>query len=138
MPPHPMSMSATPGGRATQRAFLDRAAASIVARVTMAGATSIRVVYDDVGESLEFDACEVRPTGAFLPSELMFEHGATLDVQLTLPGLGAKLLHAQVVSVDLAGNTFGRPGMGIAFRGLANAERRALRKLALEGLDARH
>ncbi len=103
----------------------------------MAGA-SIRVVYDDVGESLDFDACEVRPTGAFLPSELMFEHGSALDVQLTLPGLGAKVLRAEVVSVDLAGHTFGRPGMGIAFRGLASAERRALRKLALEALDTRH
>lgn len=104
----------------------------------MAGGANIRVVYDDVGETVDFEACEVRPTGAFLPSELMFEHGVTLAVQLTLPGLGAKLLRAEVVSVDLAGHTFGRPGMGIAFRGLAHAERRALRKLAMEGMAARH
>jgi hypothetical protein len=99
----------------------------------MGGTAHVRVVWDDEveeGGSLEFEATDVRPTGAFLPSDLMFDHGAPLNVALTLPGVGERVLQAEVIAVDLAGSSYGRPGMGIAFRGLAAAERRALRTLA--------
>lgn len=99
----------------------------------MGGTARVRVVWDDeVGadDVLEFEATDVRPAGAFLASELMFDHGAPLNVSVTLPGVGERVLRAEVVAVDLSGSAHGCPGMGIAFRGLAAAERSALRTLA--------
>ena len=84
---------------------------------------------DAPDDDLEFEATDVRPAGAFLPSELMFEHGEPLAVRLELPGVGEAVLRAEVVAVDLSGQSYGRPGMGIAFRGLLAAQRRALRAL---------
>jgi hypothetical protein len=85
---------------------------------------------EDEGEDeLEFDATHVRPNGAFLPSDLMFDHGSPLSVAVNLPGVGERVLRAEVVAVDLSGRSYGRPGMGIAFRGLAAIERKALRAL---------
>lgn len=103
----------------------------------MGGTARLRVSWADEPqdeaeerELLEFEATDVRPGGAFLPSELMFDHGSPLVVSLNLPGVGERVLRAEVVAVDLSGRSYGRPGMGIAFRGLAAAERKALRTLA--------
>jgi hypothetical protein len=131
-------MSMTPGIRA---AFLT---GSYRARYPegMGGTARLRVSWDDDAsksppgdevddqEALEFEATDVRPGGAFLPSELMFDQGSPLVVSMTLPGVGERVLRAEVVAVDLSGRSYGRPGMGIAFRGLAAAERKALRTLA--------
>jgi hypothetical protein len=110
----------------------------------MGGTARLRVSWEEVDdasksptgdeaddpEALEFEATDVRPGGAFLPSELMFDHGSPLVISLSLPGVGVRALRAEVVAVDLSGRSHGRPGMGIAFRGLAAAERKALRTLA--------
>lgn len=102
----------------------------------MGGTARLRVTWDEDTDDLpsdepfEFDATDVRPAGAFLPSELMFEHGAPLVVRVDIPGVGERKFKAEVVAVDLSGRSYGRPGMGIAFRGLAAAERRALRSLS--------
>jgi hypothetical protein len=100
--------------------------------MNMGGIARVRVLWDDEDgpNTLEFDATDVRPGGAFLPSDLMFDHGSPLAVSMTLPGVGERVLRAEVVAVDLSGRSYGRPGMGIAFRGLVAAERRALRTLA--------
>jgi PilZ domain-containing protein len=96
--------------------------------MSMRSCASVRVVYEG-GEAVDFEALDVRPTGAFLPSDLMYEHGSTLSLEMRLPGIGCTTLRAEVVTVDFAGHTTGRPGMGIVFRGLASAERQALRRL---------
>lgn len=99
----------------------------------MGGTARVRITWDDEvegSEALEFEATDVRPGGAFLASDLMFDHGAPLAVAVTLPGVGERVLRAEVVAVDLSGRSYGRPGMGIAFRGLGASERRALRTLA--------
>ncbi len=97
----------------------------------MGGTARLRVSWDDEvdQDALEFDATDVRPGGAFLPSDLMFDHGSPLVVAMNLPGVGERVLRAEVVAVDLSGRSYGRPGMGIAFRGLAAADRKALRSL---------
>jgi hypothetical protein len=102
------------------------------------GATArVRIRWDEPDdveqEDLEFEATDVRPAGAFLPSDLMFEHGAPLAVRLELPGVGEAVLRAEVVAVDLSGQSYGRPGMGIRFRSLPAAHRRALRALGDAG-----
>lgn len=99
----------------------------------MGGTARVRVLWDDEvddEDALEFEATNVRPGGAFLASDLMFDHGSPLAVAVKLPGVGERVLRAEVVTVDLSGRSYGRPGMGIAFRGLAAAERKALRTLA--------
>ena len=98
----------------------------------MGGTARLRVSWEEEvdQDALEFEATDVRPGGAFLPSDLMFDHGSPLVVSLNLPGVGERVLRAEVVAVDLSGRSYGRPGMGIAFRGLAAADRKALRSLA--------
>ena len=88
------------------------------------------VLVQELGErvrgAIQFDTRDVSLGGAFLRSDLLFEVGEELELEFQLPDGGrtirtrGRVVHVQREPIDSA-------GMGIAFAGLDEGERAAVR-----------
>ncbi|HJZ86743.1 MAG TPA: PilZ domain-containing protein [Polyangia bacterium] len=76
---------------------------------------------------LRLDARDLSLGGAFLRSDLLYEVGEELQIQIQIPGGRAIVARARVVNVSREQSDGQTPGMGIAFVDLADADREAVR-----------
>jgi uncharacterized protein (TIGR02266 family) len=76
---------------------------------------------------LLFDTKDVSAGGAFLKSDLLYEEGERLSLELSLPGRAAPVqVRARVVWVQRFPSEGEDAGMGVEFEDLAEADRKAL------------
>jgi hypothetical protein len=106
-----------PSGRRNQRKF-DRKPAELAVTVHAAGSK--------VPGGIRLDSLDVSEGGAFLRSQLLFEVGEILQLEIPLPGGGVVKATGRVVRVSRARNGQGVSGMGIEFTRLAMSDRRAI------------
>ena len=104
-------------GRRNQRKF-DRKPAELPVTVRAAGSK--------VEGGIQLDSLDVSEGGAFLRSQLLFEVGEILQLEIPLPGGGVVKATGRVVRVSRARNGEGVSGMGIEFTRLAMSDRRAI------------
>ena len=106
-----------PPGRRNQRKF-ERKPAELPVTVRAAGAK--------VEGCIHLDSLDVSEGGAFLRSQLLFEVGDILQLEIPLPGGTVVKATGKVVRVSRARGGDGVPGMGIEFTRLAMSDRRAI------------
>lgn len=75
--------------------------------------------------SIQLDSCNLSEGGAFLRSDLLFEIGETLSLEIPLPS-GVITAGARVVRVWRQADPATVPGMGIEFTGLTAQDRSAI------------
>lgn len=73
---------------------------------------------------IQLDAADLSEGGAFLRSELLFEEGEALVLDIPLPSGKTIAAEGRVVRVDKSPD--GNAGMGIAFTKLSDEDRRIL------------
>ena len=106
-----------PSGRRNQRKF-DRKPAELPVTVRAAGSK--------IEGCIRLDSLDVSEGGAFLRSQLLFEVGEILQLEIPLPGGGVVKATGRVVRVSRARGAAGVSGMGIEFTRLAMSDRRAI------------
>jgi Tfp pilus assembly protein PilZ len=113
-----------PPGRRDQRKF-DRREAELPVTVRAAG--------NRVEGGILLDSSDVSEGGAFLRSDLLFEIGEVLHLEIPLPGGQLVRATGRVVRVSRSRGKETQPGMGIEFTRLAMSDRRAI-AASLSGL----
>lgn len=103
-------------GRRDMRRF-DRRRAELPVTVRAAG--------NRVEGGIHLDAADLSEGGAFLRSDLLFEVGETLDLEIPLP-TGVVNAAGRVVRVSRSRGRETAPGMGIEFTRLSLPDRRAI------------
>jgi Tfp pilus assembly protein PilZ len=78
-----------------------------------------------VKAAIRFEAADVSPGGAFLCSDLLFEIGEVLNLNIELPGRQIQA-RGRVVRVSRGSTRDQPPGMGIEFVDLSPADRAAV------------
>jgi Tfp pilus assembly protein PilZ len=106
-----------PSGRRNQRKF-DRKPAELPVTVRAAGGK--------IEGGIRLDSLDMSEGGAFLRSQLLFEVGEILQLEIPLPGGGVVKATGRVVRVSRARADEGVAGMGIEFTRLAMSDRRAI------------
>jgi Tfp pilus assembly protein PilZ len=104
-------------GRRDQRKF-DRRPAELPVTVRAAG--------NRVEAGIRLDSADVSEGGAFLRSDLLFEVGEVLQLEIPLPGGTLVKATGKVVRVSRSRGKETVPGMGIEFTRLAMSDRRAI------------
>jgi Tfp pilus assembly protein PilZ len=104
-------------GRREQRKF-ERKPAELAVTVRAAGST--------VEGGIRLDSLNVSEGGAFLRSDLLFEVGEVLHLEIPLPEGPVVKATGRVVRVSRARGKDGTAGMGIEFTRLAMSDRRAI------------
>jgi hypothetical protein len=104
-------------GRRDQRKF-DRRPAELAVTVRAAG--------NRVEGGIRLDSMDVSEGGAFLRSELLFEVGEVLHLEIPLPSGPVVKATGKVVRVSRTRGKDIMPGMGIEFTRLAMSDRRAI------------
>ncbi len=104
-------------GRREQRKF-ERKPAELAVTVRAAGST--------VEGGIRLDSLNVSEGGAFLRSDLLFEVGDVLHLEIPLPEGPVVKATGRVVRVSRARGKDGTAGMGIEFTRLAMSDRRAI------------
>jgi Tfp pilus assembly protein PilZ len=104
-------------GRREQRKF-ERKPAELAVTVRAAGNT--------VEGGIRLDSLNVSEGGAFLRSDLLFEVGDVLHLEIPLPEGPIVKATGKVVRVSRARGKDGMAGMGIEFTRLAMSDRRAI------------
>jgi hypothetical protein len=104
-------------GRREQRKF-DRRPAELPVTVRAAGNTS--------EGGIRLDSLDVSEGGAFLRSDLLFEVGDVLHLEIPLPDGPMVKATGRVVRVNRRRGKDSPPGMGIEFTRLAMSDRRAI------------
>ena len=115
-------------GRREQRKF-ERKPAELAVTVRAAGNT--------VEGGIRLDSLNVSEGGAFLRSDLLFEVGDVLHLEIPLPEGPVVKATGKVVRVSRARGKDGAAGMGIEFTRLAMSDRRAI-TVSLTQLFRRH
>lgn len=110
-------MKKGPAGRREQRKF-ERRPADLPVIVKAAGSK--------VEGSVSLDSLDVSEGGAFLRSDLLFEVGEILQLEIPLPGGGTVKATGRVVRVSRRRGNEGVSGMGIEFTRMAMSDRRAI------------
>ena len=112
-------MKKVASGRREQRKF-ERRPADL--------AVTIRAAGSRVEGSVNLDSLDVSEGGAFLRSDLLFEVGDVLQMEIPLPGGGIAKATGRVVRVSRqrGGEGGGVSGMGIEFTRMAMSDRRAI------------
>ena len=113
-----------PPGRRDQRKF-DRRVAELPVTVRAAG--------NRVEGGILLDSSDVSEGGAFLRSDLLFEIGEVLHLEIPLPDGQLVRATGRVVRVSRSRGKETQPGMGIEFIRLAMSDRRAI-AASLSGL----
>jgi hypothetical protein len=93
---------------------------------------TVRAAGNQVQAGIHLDSGDLSEGGAFLRSELLFEVGETLHLEIPLPS--GQLLKAigRVVRVSRSRAREGQAGMGIEFIKLSLQDRRALAAVLVE------
>jgi Tfp pilus assembly protein PilZ len=104
-------------GRREQRKF-ERKPAELAVTVRAAGST--------IEGGIRLDSLNVSEGGAFLRSDLLFEVGEVLHLEIPLPEGPVVKATGRVVRVSRARGKDGTAGMGIEFTRLAMSDRRAI------------
>lgn len=104
-------------GRREQRKF-ERKPAELAVTVRAAGNT--------IEAGIQLDSLNVSEGGAFLRSDLLFEVGDVLHLEIPLPEGPIVKATGKVVRVSRARGKDGAAGMGIEFTRLAMSDRRAI------------
>lgn len=78
-----------------------------------------------VKAAIRFEAADVSPGGAFLCSDLLFEIGEVLNLNIELPGRQIQA-RGRVVRVSRGSSPDQPPGMGIEFVDLSPGDRAAV------------
>lgn len=104
-------------GRREQRKF-ERKPAELAVTVRAAGNT--------IEAGIQLDSLNVSEGGAFLRSDLLFEVGDVLHLEIPLPEGPVVKATGKVVRVSRARGKDGTAGMGIEFTRLAMSDRRAI------------
>jgi c-di-GMP-binding flagellar brake protein YcgR len=77
---------------------------------------------------IRLDSANLSEGGAFLRSDLLFEIGEALIVEIPLPSGSVVRAAARVVRVARDKNPAAVPGMGIEFTGLSSQDRRLIQE----------
>lgn len=118
-------------GRRDMRKF-DRRAAELAVMV------SSRRGGEKAKGGITLDSADVSEGGAFLRSDLLFEIGETLQLEIPLAAGVIKVTGRVVRVSQTAGDDVGGgPGMGIEFLDLATADREKMRKALAAGPGSR-
>ncbi len=104
-------------GRREQRKF-ERKPAELAVTVRAAG--------NIIEAGIQLDSLNVSEGGAFLRSDLLFEVGDVLQLEIPLPDGPVVKATGKVVRVSRARGKDGMAGMGIEFTRLAMSDRRAI------------
>jgi Tfp pilus assembly protein PilZ len=104
-------------GRREQRKF-ERKPAELAVTVRAAGNT--------IEAGIQLDSLNVSEGGAFLRSDLLFEVGDVLHLEIPLPEGPVVKATGKVVRVSRSRGKDGTAGMGIEFTRLAMSDRRAI------------
>jgi Tfp pilus assembly protein PilZ len=104
-------------GRREQRKF-ERKPAELAVTVRAAGNT--------IEAGIQLDSLNVSEGGAFLRSDLLFEVGDVLHLEIPLPEGPVVKATGKVVRVSRTRGKDGTAGMGIEFTRLAMSDRRAI------------
>jgi c-di-GMP-binding flagellar brake protein YcgR len=104
-------------GRRDQRKF-QRKPTELLVKVRAAGSK--------VEGGLRLDTTDVSEGGAFLRSDLLFEIGETLELEIVLPNGATVSATGRVVRVVRRREPESAPGMGIEFTRMAMSDRRAI------------
>ena len=87
---------------------------------------SVRAAGNQVEAGIQLDSADVSEGGAFLRSELLFEVGEILHLEIPLPSGQVVKATGRVVRVSRSRGREAQPGMGIEFTRLALNDRRAI------------
>jgi Tfp pilus assembly protein PilZ len=117
----------TPGRRDMRR--YDRREAELPVTVRAAGSK--------VQAGIHLDSADLSEGGAFLRSELLFEVGEALDLEIPLPSGQVVKAAGRVVRVSRSRGREGLAGMGIEFTKLSLQDRRALAASLVESRPAK-
>lgn len=90
---------------------------------------TVRAAGNKVAGGLRLESSNLSEAGAFLHSDLLFEVGEDLEIEIPLPSGDRVRARGRVVRVWRDSEREGSAGMGIAFTRLAAAERRAIAAL---------
>jgi c-di-GMP-binding flagellar brake protein YcgR len=89
-------------------------------------AVTVRAAGNRVEAGIRLDSADFSEGGAFLRSELLFEVGETLHLEIPLPSGQTVKATGRVVRVSRSRGRETLPGMGIEFTRLALHDRRAI------------
>ena len=120
-------MKKTPGRRDMRR--YDRRQAELPVTVRAAGSK--------VQAGIHLDSADLSEGGAFLRSELLFEVGEALDLEIPLPSGQVVKAAGRVVRVSRSRGRETAAGMGIEFTRLSLQDRRALAASLVESRPAK-
>jgi hypothetical protein len=88
----------------------------------------VRKATNHVGQGIHLDSSNLSEGGAFLRSDLLFEIGEALAVEIPLPSGGVVKTAARVVRVARGKDPAAIHGMGIEFTGLTPEDRRRIQE----------
>ncbi len=84
-------------------------------------------LFDETGEPIILETCDLGPRGVFVRSDLLFDPGEELWISLKIPSGPKLVVRGRVVHGHLGGA--GQPaGMGISFVDLTAGEENCLRR----------
>jgi c-di-GMP-binding flagellar brake protein YcgR len=87
---------------------------------------TVRAAGNSVQGGIHLDSADMSEGGAFLRSELLFEVGESLDLEIPLPNGTVIKAAGRVVRVSRTRERESVPGMGIEFTKLSLQDRRAI------------
>jgi uncharacterized protein (TIGR02266 family) len=92
---------------------------------------TVRAAGSKVEGGIHLDSTDLSEGGAFLRSELLFEVGEALELEIPLPGGAVVKAAGRVVRVSRSRGREALPGMGIEFTRLDPQDRRAIAAVLL-------
>ncbi len=87
---------------------------------------TVRAAANRVQGGIRLDAADLSEGGAFLRSDLLFEVGERLELDIVLPNSRVVRARGRVVRVSRSGGRQSLPGMGIEFTELAAGDRQTI------------
>lgn len=93
---------------------------------------TVRAAGNKVEGGIHLDSADLSEGGAFLRSDLLFEIGESLDLEIPLPTGEVVKAAGRVVRVSRGGAREAQPGMGIEFTRLSVQDRRAIASCLLK------
>jgi Tfp pilus assembly protein PilZ len=97
---------------------------------------TVKAAGNRVEGGIHLDSTDLSEGGAFLRSDLLFEVGEVLDLEIPLPSGQVVKAAGRVVRVSRSHTEESPPGMGIEFTRLSVQDRRAIAASLLPGASA--
>jgi hypothetical protein len=92
-------------------------------------------LFDESGEPVVLETCDLGPSGMFIRSELVYEPGDELWLSFHVPGGPKIVARGRVVRGQLGGRST-TAGMGVAFIDLTEREHGHIEKFVVQDPDA--